>query len=109
MRADDLCHPKGIFLLEAVASGLPYVMPEHGAFPELHRRIAKAADGASICQLYPPLKFEGLVKTLDKALESVLARSVKREAASPLVLAELDIAMHTKRLVAVLQGKSSFD
>ena len=101
--------PKGIFLLEAVASGLPYVMPEHGAFPELHRRIAKAADGASIGQLYPPLKFEGLVKTLEKALESVLARSVKREAASPLVLAELDIAMHTKRLVAVLQGKSSFD
>ena len=101
--------PKGIFLLEAVASGLPYVMPEHGAFPELHRRIAKAADGASIGQLYPPLQFEGLVKTLEKALESVLARSVKREAASPLVLAELDIAMHTKRLVAVLQGKSSFD
>ena len=101
--------PKGIFLLEAVASGLPYVMPEHGAFPELHGRIAKAADGASIGQLYPPGKFEGLVKTLEKALESVLARSVKREAASPLVLAELDIAMHTKRLVAVLQGKSSFD
>ena len=101
--------PKGIFLLEAVASGLPYVMPEHGAFPELHRRIAKAADGAPIGQLYPPGKFEELVKTLEKALESVLARSVKREAASPLVLAELDIAMHTKRLVAVLQGKSSFD
>lgn len=97
--------PKGIFLLEAVASGLPYVMPEHGAFPELHRRFAKAAGGVSIGQLYPKGTSEGLVK----ALESVLERAVKRGAASPLVLAELDIAMHTKRLVAVLQGKSSFD
>ena len=97
--------PKGIFLLEAVASGLPYVMPEHGAFPELHRRFAKAAGGVAIGQLYPNGTSEGLVK----ALESVLERSVKREAASPSVLAELDIAMHTKRLVAVLQGKSSFD
>jgi len=105
--------PKGIFLLEAVASGLPYVMPEHGAFPELHRRITKSADGAAIGQLYPQGAFEGLVmaleKALEKALESVQERSVKREPASPLVLAELDIAMHTKRLVAVLQGKSSFD
>lgn len=97
--------PKGIFLLEAVASGLPYVMPEHGAFPELHRRFAKAAGGVAIGQLYPHGTSEGLVK----ALESVLERSMKREAVSPLVLAELDIAMHTKRLVAVLQGKSSFD
>jgi glycosyltransferase involved in cell wall biosynthesis len=101
--------PKGIFLLEAVASGLPYVMPEHGAFPELHRRIAAAAGevagGVAIGQLYPQGTSGGLVK----ALESVLERAVKRGAASPLVLAELDIAMHTKRLVAVLQGKSSFD
>jgi glycosyltransferase involved in cell wall biosynthesis len=105
--------PKGIFLLEAVASGLPYVMPEHGAFPELHRRIAKAADGvadgASIGRLYPPGTSEGLGKALEKCLESVLERSVKREAANRLVLAELDIAMHTKRLIAVLQGKSSFE
>ena len=101
--------PKGIFLLEAVASGLPYVMPDHGAFPELHRRIAKAAGevagGVAIGRLYPHGASEGLVK----ALESVLERSMKKEAASPMVLAELDIATHTKRLVAVLQGKSSFD
>jgi hypothetical protein len=84
-------------------------MPEHGAFPELHRRIAAAAGevagGVAIGQLYPQGTSGGLVK----ALESVLERAVKRGAASPLVLAELDIAMHTKRLVAVLQGKSSFD
>ena len=27
--------PKGLFVLEAVASGVPVVQPEHGAFPEL--------------------------------------------------------------------------
>ncbi len=27
--------PKGIFVLEALASGVPVVLPEHGAFPEL--------------------------------------------------------------------------
>lgn len=27
--------PKGIFILEALASGVPVVQPEHGAFPEL--------------------------------------------------------------------------
>jgi hypothetical protein len=80
-------------------------MPDHGAFPELHRRIAKAAGEVAIGKLYPHGASEGLVK----ALESVLERSMNREAASPLVLAELDIATHTKRLVAVLQGKSSFD
>ena len=27
--------PKGLFVLEALASGVPVVQPEHGAFPEL--------------------------------------------------------------------------
>ncbi len=31
--------PKGLFVLEAAAAGVPYVQPDHGAFPELHRRL----------------------------------------------------------------------
>jgi len=31
--------PKGIFVLEATAAGVPYVQPNHGAFPELHQRL----------------------------------------------------------------------
>jgi glycosyltransferase involved in cell wall biosynthesis len=31
--------PKGLFLLEAVAAGVPYLEPNHGAFPELHTRL----------------------------------------------------------------------
>ncbi|HBE69161.1 MAG TPA: hexosyltransferase [Planctomycetaceae bacterium] len=30
--------PKGLFVLEALAAGVPYVLPDHGAFPELHAR-----------------------------------------------------------------------
>lgn len=31
--------PKGLFVLEAAAAGVPYVQPDHGAFPELHQRL----------------------------------------------------------------------
>lgn len=98
--------PKGIFLLEAVASGLPYVMPDHGAFPELHRRIEKANPGASLGNLYPQDSSDALRSALESALESAIKRSSIREPASPLVLSELDISTHAKRLVATLQGKS---
>jgi glycosyltransferase involved in cell wall biosynthesis len=30
--------PKGLFALEGLAAGVPYLMPAHGAFPELHSR-----------------------------------------------------------------------
>lgn len=31
--------PKGLFVLEGLAAGVPYVQPAHGAFPELHARV----------------------------------------------------------------------
>ncbi len=31
--------PKGLFVLEALAAGVPYVQPAHGAFPEIHQRL----------------------------------------------------------------------
>lgn len=44
-QCDVLCvpttyeEPKGLFVLEAAAAGVPYVLPDHGAFPELHARL----------------------------------------------------------------------
>jgi glycosyltransferase involved in cell wall biosynthesis len=32
--------PKGLFALEAMAAGVPYLLPAHGAFPELHQLAA---------------------------------------------------------------------
>lgn len=31
--------PKGLFVLEGLAAGVPYILPDHGAFPELHERF----------------------------------------------------------------------
>lgn len=31
--------PKGLFVLESIAAGVPYAQPAHGAFPELHERF----------------------------------------------------------------------
>lgn len=31
--------PKGLFVLEGLAAGVPYLQPAHGAFPEMHLRI----------------------------------------------------------------------
>ncbi len=31
--------PKGLFVLESIAAGVPYLLPNHGAFPEMHERL----------------------------------------------------------------------
>jgi glycosyltransferase involved in cell wall biosynthesis len=45
--------PKGLYLLEAMACGVPVVQPNHGAFPEMIERtgggvLARSADGADV-------------------------------------------------------------
>jgi glycosyltransferase involved in cell wall biosynthesis len=45
--------PKGLYLLEAMACGVPVVQPDHGAFPEMLARtgggvLARSASGADI-------------------------------------------------------------
>ena len=59
--------PKGLFVLEALACGVPVVQPEHGAFPELIRR----AGGGLLCQPNHPT-------SLADKLQEILADSVLR-------------------------------
>ena len=47
--------PKGLYLLEAMACGVPVVQPNHGAFPEIITRtgggvLARSASGADIAE-----------------------------------------------------------
>ena len=51
----------GLFLLEALACGVPVVLPEHGAFPEL----VEATGGGILCRANDP-------SALAQALESLL-------------------------------------
>ena len=61
--------PKGIYLLEAMACGVPFVAPHHGAFPEI-----AAKTGAGL--LFEP----GNVASLANALESLWRDRARREA-----------------------------
>ena len=55
--------PKGLFVLEALAAGVPYVQPAHGAFPEIHKR----AQGG---YLFDPERPHELAHRLTELLEN---------------------------------------
>ena len=65
--------PKGLFLLEAMANGLPVVQPKHGAFPEI---IARTGGGV----LVTPEDPESLAEALRLLVED-RARAVELGAA----------------------------
>lgn len=83
--------PKGLFLLEAVASGLMYVEPNHGAFPELHQRLNHG-------WLYEANSPQSLAVTLRTALSSLPA---VRDTPSS-TINELNIATHAQRVLRLL-------
>ena len=53
--------PKGLYALEAMALGLPVVLPDHGAFPEMLSRV----EGGCLCAANDP---EALANVLHDAL-----------------------------------------
>ena len=91
--------PKGLFLLEAIASGIPYLQPNHGAFPEIHERMQSILPNGSIGQLFEADSQQDFVS---KLLEAV--RTKKRvQNASQEILNEIDIAKHAERVLRVLE------
>jgi glycosyltransferase involved in cell wall biosynthesis len=64
--------PKGMFVLEAMAAGVPVVEPDHGAFPEI---IRKTGGGILVEPENPRNLADGLLKVLrDRELRDVLGR-----------------------------------
>lgn len=53
--------PKGLFVLEALANGVPVVQPQHGAFPEL---LASTGGGILVEPNSPPALAEGIESLL---------------------------------------------
>jgi glycosyltransferase involved in cell wall biosynthesis len=63
--------PKGLFVLEAMAAGVPVVEPRHGAFPEM---IRKTGGGILVEPENPQSLADGLLTVLrDRELRSDLA------------------------------------
>ena len=89
--------PKGLFLLEAIAAGLPYLQPDHGAFPEIHQRIQALESGKAAGQLFQADSQEDLNHKLLGAIRS--HRTVQDPDES--VLMEIDIAKHAERVLDV--------
>jgi glycosyltransferase involved in cell wall biosynthesis len=105
-RADLLCvptvyrEPKGRYVLEAAAAGLPYLLPAHGAFPEMHRRLQHGA-------LYSPGDPEALLSGLKESCQRTARMRNDRATAQRRLREQIGIdrnAMLLKQLIAGLES-----
>lgn len=80
--------PKGLFLLEAVASGLMYVEPSHGAFPELHQRL----NHGWLCEAHSP-------QSLEATLRTALCSLPTNRSTPSSTIDELNISTHAQRVI----------
>ena len=71
-----LGHPKGLFVLEGMAAGVPFVQPRHGAFPEI---AARTGGGILVEPEDPQSLAEGLLSLMhDRELRAALAQKAYR-------------------------------
>ena len=89
--------PKGLFILEALANGIPVVQPRHGAFPEL---IAATGGGILVDTVSPDLIAEGIYQLMSnpdyrKKLGQQGKEAVHREFSDD-VMAETTLAVYRK-------------
>jgi glycosyltransferase involved in cell wall biosynthesis len=80
--------PKGLFVLEAWASGLPVVQPDHGAFPELLAgveggRLVRPGDVSHLVEVLRELLLDGAARrALGANGQAVVRRSFAAEHAA---------------------------
>ena len=89
--------PKGRFVLEALAAGVPFLQPAHGAFPEIHARLG----GGRLCE---PSSTPALQAAL---LEMLQDRSQLRQFGSEGRSAVFDLAStdaEAKNFVEILEN-----
>ena len=87
--------PKGLFLLEAIAAGAPYLQPDHGAFPELHQRMQSTDQERGFGGLFQADSTADLAAKLCQAIQAHPPKSK----ASERTLQEIDIATHASRVL----------
>ncbi len=89
--------PKGIYVLEALAAGIPVVQPEHGAFPELLR----ATQGG---HLFEPHNVADLRDKLAEVLRNAEQHQVFAEAGKRAVLEQFNDLEAARRTMDVLRS-----
>lgn len=88
--------PKGLYALEAMAAGVPVVLPAHGAFPEL---LAAAETGWQ----FPPGDTDALADALQQALDDESRRAAYGQRGRQFVLAERNAEVVAKQTAQVLE------
>lgn len=89
--------PKGLFVLEALAAGVPVVLPAHGAFPEL-----VAATGGGL--LAPPDDVEQLTDQVQKLLSDEPLRARLAAAGRSAVLENCNAQAMARQTLAIFRG-----
>jgi glycosyltransferase involved in cell wall biosynthesis len=91
--------PKGLFVLEAVGCGVPYLQPAHGSFPEIHNRLRGVAP-----QIFKGTLFDPHSPTdLDQKLVEQVRQKSPLYDAPPELLQEIGIERHAERVVECLR------
>jgi glycosyltransferase involved in cell wall biosynthesis len=88
--------PKGLFVLEALAAGVPAVQPEHGSFPEM---LAELSGGL----LHRPEDPQHLAERLHELLTDDARRRQLAEAGRSNVLAKRNSRLMAERTAATLR------
>ena len=86
--------PKGLYVLEALAAGVPVVQPEHGAFPEL-----LAATGGGV--LFPPGQLDELSAAIHELLTDPTAARRLGEAGRRRVVTDFAATVMAERTLEI--------
>lgn len=89
--------PKGLYVLEALANGVPVVQPAHGAFPELIKRTG----GGLLCE---PNNAESLADSLEQLMQDSDLRRQLAEAGHRAVHDLCGAQAMAERIVQVLSS-----
>ena len=98
----EFLEPKGIYALEALAAGVPVVLPEHGAFPEL---LVSSQGGL----LVPPRDASQLADALALILSDSEMRNRLARAGQSYVhqhRSSQSMAASTSKVIEKITGKS---
>lgn len=88
--------PKGLYVLEALASGIPVIEPEHGAFPEM---LSETGGG----RLVPPNDPDRLAEAIHALLKQPDVRAELGNAGRQGVLATRDAEVAARRTLEVFK------